>query len=538
MNAGLYIRVSTLNQVERESLFNQESRLRSYCEAKGYPVYKVYTDAGESGKDQKRPALQELLRDIKSGKIHAVIVTKLDRISRSLKDLLKLFELFHEHDIKFVSITQNIDSSGPFGRFMRDLLGLIAQLEREVTAERVSGDMHHRAKLGKWNGGIIPFGYTTQQRLAKESEASGMSAEEALLAASRAIPEAKKLCIDETEAQVVREIFRIYMETRSLRGTTAQLSSMGNRTRNGSIWSPTSVKRILTNPTYIGKIWYGKRRTDMETGRLRGVPRDEWIIVDGEHEALVPEGLFKEAGRVLSSRSKKPTRAFRTYLFSGLLRCGNCGSRMHGYTFTKKTNGKTYSYYKCNQNVRRGKEFCSGMTVPAGKLEDFAVKELMKLSENQKILNDKEKMLKILKEEHKKATTGSSHELKRLVAAEKGLQARLDKLLEKLETGLIDDNDFSRRYQSIKTALTDNRVMHERLEEDSGYPETAIEELNASYEEIADFGSGWEFLDDEGKKMKIQIIVKEIIVNKEKIELKVFSDVEDVLRTDKGSSQR
>jgi site-specific DNA recombinase len=528
MTAALYTRVSTLNQVERDSLSSQESRLRAYCEAKSYSVYKVYKDAGESAKDRKRPALEELLKDIKAGKVQTVLVTKLDRITRSLKDLLFLVEFFHKHAVKFVSITQNIDSSGPFGRFMRDLLGLIARLEREVTAQRVSEDMHHRATLGKWNGGIIPYGYTTQHRLAREFQASGMPSEEALLAASKAVPEAKKLFVDEKEAKVVREIFSSYMETRSLRKTTSKLNSSGIKTRKGGLWTPTSLKRILTNPTYIGKTWYGKRRTDLETGRLEPSPSHDWTIVEGRHDALVSPEQFREAGEILASRERKPTRANRTYLLSGLLRCGKCGTRMHGYTFTKKGSGKTYSYYKCHRNVSQGKEACPGMTVPAQPLDDFVVETLMDLSKDRTFLNDKELMLKTLREECENASTGKSERLARLVSVEKDLQARLDTLLEKLEQGLIDDKDFSMRYRKVKQDLAENQVMQQKAEDVYVHPDSAVEALNASFEEVASFGNNWNFLDDEGKKVKVGTVVKEIKVFKDKVDIQVFLDVDNL----------
>jgi len=535
MFAGLYIRVSTLNQVDRDSLSTQESRLRSYCEANGFQVYKVYKDAGLSAKDTKRPALEELIGDIKSGKVEAVLVTRLDRITRSLKDLLSLVELFHEHGVKFVSITQNIDSSGPFGRFMRDLLGLIAKLEREVTAQRVSEDMHHRALQGKWNGGVIPFGYTTRQRVAKELETTGMAKEEALLEASRSVPEGKRLYPDEKEVEVVREIFSNYLNTRSLRGTTNRLNSLGMRTRNGALWAASSVRRILTNPTYAGRTWYGKRRTHPETGRLEKAPAEEWSIVDGEHEGLVTAEDFKEAQEILHSIERKPTRAFRTYLLSGILRCGQCGTRMHGYTFVKKSSGETYRYYKCHRYVTQGKAACPGMTVAAGKIEDFVVRTLMELSDDRPFLNDKERMLATLREECEKTMGGKDEELQRLAAAERELQARLDTLLEKLETGTIEDEDFRARYQKLKQALSENRLRHAELAETAVRPEVALEALNASFEEIASFGSGWDFLDDEGKRLKVQTVVKEVTLHKDRVDLQVFLDVDDVTHTVRDS---
>jgi len=536
LNAGLYVRVSTLNQVDRESLSTQESRLRAYCQANGYRVFNVYKDAGFSGKDTKRPGLEALMSDIKAGRIQVVLVTKLDRITRSLRDLLKLVEFFHKHDVKFISITQNIDSSGPFGRFMRDLLGLIAQLEREVTAERVAEDMYYRAGLGKWNGGVVPYGYTTRHRVMTELLEKGAPEEEALKKAAELAPEPKKLYPDPEEAEVVRKIFQTFLETRSIRRTTRTLNSLGLRTRRGSTWAASSIHRILTNPTYIGKIWYGKRKTNPVTGRLKQVPKEEWRIEKGEHEPIISEETFYEAQRVLSSKGK-PSRAKRTYLLSGLIRCGKCGGPMYGYTHVKNSGkaskGKPYTYYRCHNYMSKGEAVCSGLSVPTKLVEDAVIQRLMSLSEDQGFLMDKEKMLAVLESE---ASDGWEEEIQRLRRREKELQARLEVLMEKLESGLIEDVDFKTRYDRIKKDLQEVRLAQESLAMRSEIQGISYQALRASFEELQNFGKNWDFLDEEGKRMRLHSVVKEVRVFPEgRIEVDVFLDVNEVFRRDRGS---
>ncbi len=145
MKVGIYVRVSTSHQVDRESLRFQEERLRQYCSSQGFDIYKIYREEGVSAKDTNRPRFSELMHDIKESKLQVVLVTKLDRITRSLKDMIELIEFFQQHDVKLISITQNIDTTGPMGRFILNILGEVAQVEREITAERVSEHMHHRA---------------------------------------------------------------------------------------------------------------------------------------------------------------------------------------------------------------------------------------------------------------------------------------------------------------------------------------------------------------------------------------------------------
>jgi DNA invertase Pin-like site-specific DNA recombinase len=152
-----YVRVSTEMQVERDALQNQIQALEGYGAAHGLTL-RIYKDEGISAKDTDRPDLQRLLADVRAGRVRAVLVTKLDRISRSLVDLLDLMRLFEQHGVKFVSLRDNIDTSGPVGRFMLHILGAIAELERGITAERVAEDMKLRARRGKWNGGLVPYG--------------------------------------------------------------------------------------------------------------------------------------------------------------------------------------------------------------------------------------------------------------------------------------------------------------------------------------------------------------------------------------------
>src|SRR5579885_379831 len=152
-----YPRVSTDIQVERDALQNQIQALEAYAAAHGLRL-RLYPEAGRSAKDTDRPRLQKLLADVRAGRVRSVVVTKLDRISRSLADLLDLMRLFEAHGVKFISLRDNIDTSGPVGRFMLHILGAIAELERAITAERVAEDMKLRAQRGKWNGGVAPYG--------------------------------------------------------------------------------------------------------------------------------------------------------------------------------------------------------------------------------------------------------------------------------------------------------------------------------------------------------------------------------------------
>ncbi|MDD3394070.1 MAG: recombinase family protein, partial [Anaerotignum sp.] len=156
-----YIRVSTDNQLENYSIDEQVDRLTAYCKAKDWVLVKIYTDGGFSGGNTNRPALRQMLEDIKKVDVDAVIVYKLDRLSRSQKDTLMLIEdVFLSSDVDFISINENFDTSTPFGRAMIGILSVFAQLEKDQITERFTMGRIGRGKAGYFHGGgNAPHGY-------------------------------------------------------------------------------------------------------------------------------------------------------------------------------------------------------------------------------------------------------------------------------------------------------------------------------------------------------------------------------------------
>lgn len=556
MKAGIYIRVSTSMQVDRESLTIQEQRLRDYCASQGYEIHKVYREEGVSAKDTKRPQLTALLEDIKQHRIQAVLVTKLDRITRSLKDLIGLVEFFQEHEIKLISITQNIDTSGPMGRFMLSLLGAVSQVERELTAERVAEHMHYRALSGKWNGGVVTYGFVTRHRIMKELRASGLSEDEALRQATKLCPEPKKAYIDEAEAKVVRKIYDLYLKHKSIRKVAHTLNAEGLKTRKGETWPTTTIVRILTSPTYIGKISFGKRKTDILTGKLKKVSPDKWKIVPGQHNGIVSEQEFNQVQRIISERKVKPNRAEEFHLLRGLLRCGQCGGGLYGYTYHKATPAGVidYSYYRCRNAAARGPSVCKGMSIPGKELEDNVEKLILNLSENEGFLQNRELLLKEFLAQSNGSTTSVEEKRQRLLLQEKQFEAKKATLLEKLESGLITDADFKVRYELAQKQLDEVHQQLADLATSTNSMEMQKGAMQASFENLSSLKKTWSCLSTEGKNLRLQAIVDRIVVTqvspkKVKLSLTVFVDalssetqptqlVCSINRRDTGSSPR
>ncbi len=521
---SLYCRVSTDMQREKgESMINQKSRLLEYAKEK-HLFPKIYEDAGYSAKDINRPSLDRLIKDIKEGKVSSVVVTKLDRITRSIKDLLELLELFEEHEVAFKSLTQPLDTSTAMGRGFLRLLGEFAQMEREMISERVGEDMRHRAKNGKWNGGVIPYGYTTNSLEFKKLINSGLSKEKAETKANRIAPEKKKLYINRNEAGVVRKIYEKYIELESLRAVTHWLNYNGYKTRNNKTWASASIERIITNPTYIGKIWYNKKVSSKTTGKLKKRPREEWIVCKGLHKPIIEEKLFNTAQKIKKRQTREPRRKMSNYLLSGLIRCGKCGGSVNGYT-QKKINSKgeqLYPYYKCHTRHSKGSSVCKGNTIRKDTLERLVIGKILELIEGDKFKVDIKHALNIFSKKVKQGSKSLRSEKKRLEQRNNKIGLKKSNLLECLEDRTIDKELYKCRIAELNSEYDKNQKSLYEVE--SRINDIGIEDVsfNSVYEILKDFRESWKNLGYSGKKNLLWSLISKITVNDKKIKIDLF----------------
>lgn len=338
----LYIRVSTQEQArEGYSIGAQEERLRAYAKAKGYTVVKVYIDPGLSGTNLERPALQEMIRQIEQGSVDLVLVYKLDRLSRSQKDTLFLIEeVFLKNHVDFVSMNESFDTSTPFGRAMIGILSVFAQLEREQIRERSMMGKEARAKEGKWHGGG-----------GVERLATGYSYAEGALT------------VNEYEAELVRTVFADYNKGHGANKIFRKVADQ----YPGVIASETSIRNILRNPLYIGKIKYKEE------------------LFEGLHEPIVDEKVFHRTQDLLKKRTVTGVPFRKHYVFSGLLYCGLCGARMFGRSGGRLKNGDSMRYYVCysrqgNRDHMVADRNCKKKSERKEKLEEAIFGELRKVN--------------------------------------------------------------------------------------------------------------------------------------------------------------
>lgn len=303
-----------------------------------------YDDGGFTGGNMDRPGLKRILADVDAGKIDAIVVYKVDRLSRSLLDFSRIMETLDARGCSFVSVTQQFNTTHSMGRLTLNILLSFAQFEREIISERTRDKMSAARKKGKWVGGHPFLGYDIDH-------------------------EARKLVVNPVEAERVRRIFDLYLEKRSLLVTAAELNRRGwarktwtgkaGRVCGGQLWNKPNLLGFLRNAAYVGRVEY------------------QGETYPGEHEAILDEAIWAKAQSLLKQNARDrgaSTRNKHGALLRGLLHCGSCGCAM-SHSFSQKPN-RRYRYYVCQQAMKRGWSECPTPSVPAQEIEDFTIKQI------------------------------------------------------------------------------------------------------------------------------------------------------------------
>jgi len=338
-NCAIYTRVSTDIQAEKEfsSCEAQEEKIRAFVKSQdNWQVFKVYTDAGYTGANTNRPALQELLENIKQRKIDAILSYKIDRLTRSPKDFYQLIEFFEQYGVDFISITERFDTSTPAGRLLRNIMLTFAQFERELVSERTRDKLLERAKKGFWHGGITPFGYKREN---------------------------KRLVINKKESEIIRLIFDTYLEAGSITEVYDFLKEKNIKNRQGNLFRKPAIAFLLRNIVYAGKVKFAEQ------------------IYQGIHQPIISGELFELAQKI-HKKIKRKLRVYRDFLFGGLINCKECGYKMSA-CFTNKWREekmKRYYYYRCTCTNKKGWQACSTKQVSADRIEKYILENLERIS--------------------------------------------------------------------------------------------------------------------------------------------------------------
>lgn len=348
---AIYVRVSTTNQAEEGySIDGQIDSLEKYCEAMGWDVYNKYIDAGFSGGSLNRPEMTNLINDVKNGLFDTVLVYKLDRLSRNVRDTLYLIkDVFNTNKIDFVSIQENIDTSSAMGTLFLTLLSAIAEFEREQIKERMQLGKLGRAKSGKsmmWSKTSYGYDY---------------------------IKETGTLSVNPYQALIVRKMFEWYLSGMSI---TKLRDTLNEQYGQDKEWSYRTVRAILSNPVYCGY------------NQFKGQ------IFPGTHEPIIPEEDFNKTQEEIKTRQRTAAQRFNPrpfqakYMLSGIAQCGYCSAPLAIKLGMIRKDGTRLVKYECKQRhprktkgvtVYNNNEKCDSGFYFKDDIEHFVLTEISKL---------------------------------------------------------------------------------------------------------------------------------------------------------------
>jgi len=479
MKVAIYTRVSTKEQAEEGfSLDAQRDELTKFCLDKGYEVVGVYSDEGISGKNKKRPALQRLLKDSASNKFNLVLVLKYSRIARNLIDTLTIVQELKKNDVSFKCLDIDFDTTTPAGIMLMQMMGSIAEYERNNIVEYVVLGMNQRARDGKWNGGIV-FGYDSIN---------------------------KSIQINPEESEVVKQIFSWYLNGIGPVLIRDRLNKLGIRTKKGNEFNTIGVRDILTNPVYKGYIRFGRRR---EHNKLNA----NYTLVRGEHEAIIDEDTFEKAQIIMQSNKRKTRRgASGVHLLSSILRCPECGAKMYFHPAgSPKSDGTYRGYYLCSKYKQNGT--CTAKTTNAEKTEKEVIERLNYFIASQEIVknvvnefnNNGTMDLGLVKKQLE--TT-----LKEIRELEKGKQ----KQMLDYSMGKIDADIFKELKQFTEDAIKERVEQKEALEKELVKSVNNTVNYNVVHNALKKFQTMFHKSDIKLKKRLLDSLIDKILLNEDR----------------------
>lgn len=399
IRVAIYVRVSTLEQAkEGYSIREQIKRLKKYCEAMGWIVVKTYVDAGASGANLNRPAMQELISEVDS--FDKVVTWKLDRLSRSQKDTLELIEdIFLPNDVDYTSMTENFDTSTSFGRAMLGILSVFAQLERERISERMQMGLQARAEEGKFHGSsFIPIGYNYIDG---------------------------KLEINDYEAMQIREVYKLFLSHTPIYAIERIMDEKGYKHQHGR-WQDKTIRRILKSKTPLGYTYY----------------KGEWY--DGEHDPIIDEETWNKVQELLNNRNNDKPFSHSSYL-SGFMYCKHCTAKYFKYNGTPLKDGTPRPKYGCYSRAKTKHKYvidpsCKNKIWNMDELDNKIFNEIRKLVLNPEVVDE-------LKRNH--VPDDNSKQIEILTAKIKELDEQADRLIDLYSLGKIDSKKIEIRTETI-----------------------------------------------------------------------------------------
>ena len=494
--------------------------------------FEVYEDEGYTGANIKRPEFQRLLNHIKRNKISVLICYRLDRISRNVADFSSILELLQSHNVAFISIKEQFDTSTPIGKAMVYIASVFAQLERDTIAERIRDNMLELSKTGRWLGGQLPLGFKGEKITYIDYEFRERSMH--------------KLSPISKEISIVKQIFNDYLTTNSIEYVLKKLSMNNLKGKNGGEFANASIKDILRNPVYVksnenvkkylenknilfcgnpnecGIMLYNKRISGKKLN-----PTNKWIASVAMHEGIIDaKDWLKVQNTLDENESKRASTSIRLgtskqALLSGILKCSKCGFPMRiTYGRTRKDGTKTY-YYTCTHKYINSKEKCTNPNCNGPLLEKEIIKFLFHYDS---ILLKKRLKLLLKRKFPKKVSTNTLDlEINSLTLEIDNLLNQMSKTNNETTQELILNkvNNISKELQKLKN-IKNKKHEYKSLNNKSNYSEDILSNFPKLYSFIEENYNIDTELKDSLKRL-LRKLIKEIIYDGESGDIIIYT---------------
>ena len=494
MKVAIYIRVSTEDQVrEGYSLDVQREYLANFAKQQGYEVFEVYSDEGISAGSTDRPALQKLLNDAKEKMFGLVIVYKIDRFSRRLKDLIDLVDQLEASGVGFKSATEPFDTTNSAGKLMFQQLGSFAEFERNRLAERVFPGMVKSIQSGNWHGSRhCPTGYTYNK-------------------------EKKLLEINECEAKIVRLVYKLYLQGKSAADIADYLNRSKHETRVGRYFYPKYIRDILRNHIYIGEIVWNKCHYDKKQkvgNNFKYVKNDpsQWIVAKGKHQPIISVEDFEKVQKLLAERNLVPVRRSQKgkFAFSRLLYCEKCSHRFFGISsISNHRTGERKIWYRCGgQQLHYVK--CGSQSIREEFLEGIIPSAIQNMLDSDKFKGGR--WMCMTEAQNDQYPVISNADLASIRNGIKSNQEKQLKLTDLYLKNLLSEDTFKQKNEALRQEEEELRVKFAKLE----LLLLEKEKSNDYLDRVKLFLTNYEpekiELDAAGKKEILGLIFKKIII--------------------------
>lgn len=460
MKAVTYSRVSTDEQAkEGFSLEVQAEKTRQHIESEGWEFIKGYSDPGCSGKDLKRKEIQLVIKEIKEGRVQALVVHKLDRLTRNIGDLNDLVKMFQKYGVSFVSTTERIDTATAVGRMFIAMLGVFAQWYRENLSEEVRKGQSKRAEKGLLSVSVPMFGY--------------------------ALGEHTKLVVKEEESKWVQWIFEQYISGIGTTNIAKELNNLGIRRGQGALWDQAKVMSTIQNITYTG----------MTHWKAANEPESNRIIRQGTHEAIITQEVYNKAQRILQRRRDGliSLNSYE-YVYGGILKCARCGGTLKG-KYNKRPGDKLYRGYECSNKERYGNCDQQGIS------ENYVTKLIFEFFK----VDMAPDFFEVYKPDND--VTDEKKELLQYIAQSESRRTRWQLAY---GDGHMPYDDFSKRMSEEMQKVEEwKRLL-------GGFTEKIVSEVSPqqAYDLVMSIKESWPMLKQGTRKQIIQSIFQKIVINK------------------------